>query len=344
MTALRAAEVEAFLAHPDPKRPIALVFGPDVGLVRERVEAIIRKAVSDPQDPFSLARIDGDVLADEPQRLVEEAHTVPLFGGRRAVWVKAGGRNLAAAVEGLIAAPPAPDCPVVIEAGDLRRTAPLRTLCERATTVAAIACYPDSERDLARLIEEEMRQAGLTVAPEARALLVSLLGGDRRASRNELRKLALYAHGTKAIDVDDILAVVADAAALAFDDIADAAFGGRTADVETLFVKARAGGTPSSVIVGTVLRQAMQLHRARLAVEQGGSIAQATASLSPPIHFRRKSSVEAALASWTAARLERAMAQLAEAALETRRRPMLADAIGERVLLSVAVAARRNHH
>src|SRR6516162_7709660 len=103
MTALRAAEVEAFLARPDPRRPIALVFGPDAGLVRERAEAIVRKAVVDLHDPFSLARIDGDVLADEPQRLVEEAHTVPLFGGRRAVWVKAGGRNLAAAVEALLA-------------------------------------------------------------------------------------------------------------------------------------------------------------------------------------------------------------------------------------------------
>jgi DNA polymerase III subunit delta len=341
MTALRTAEIDAYLARPDPRRPIALVFGPDAGLVRERVETLIRKAVNDLNDPFALARIEGDLLTDEPQRLVEEAHTIPLFGGRRAVWVKGGGRNLAAAVEALIAAPPASDCMVVIEAGDLKRSAPLRTICERAANVAAIACYADAERDLARLIEEEMRQAGLTVAPEARALLISLIGGDRRASRNELRKLALYAHGRKAIEVDDVLAVVADASALALDGITDAAFGGRPADLETLFVKARGGGTPTSVIVGSALRQAEQLHRARLAIEAGGSIAQASASLSPPIHFRRKALVEAALASWTAARLERVIAQLAEAALDTRRRPLLADAIGERALLSIAVAARR---
>ena len=40
-----------------------------------------------------------------------------------------------------------------------------------------------------------MRAAGLTIAPEARAALIPLLGGDRLASRSELRKLALYAHG-----------------------------------------------------------------------------------------------------------------------------------------------------
>jgi DNA polymerase III subunit delta len=341
MTALKAAEIDAFVARPDPARPITLIFGPDAGLVRERAEAIIRKAVDDPQDPFSLARIDGDTLAEEPCRLVEEAHTIPLFGGRRAVWVRAGSRNFVAAVEALIAAPPASDCRIVIEAGDLKRNAPLRTICERAAKVAAIPCYTDGERDLARLIDEEMRAAGLTIAADARALLISLIGGDRRASRNELRKLALFAHGNGRVEVDDILAVVADASALALDGIVDAAFGGRPADLETQFAKARASGTPASVIIGSALRQAAQLHRARLAIEAGSSATEASASLSPPIHFRRKATVEAALASWSAARLERVMAQLAEAALDTRRRPILSDAIGERALLSVAVAARR---
>src|SRR5215470_3037148 len=99
MVALKSGEIDSFVARPDPKRPIALVFGPDAGLVRERVDALIKAAVDDPADPFALARLEGDTLSDEPTRLVEEAHTVPLFGGRRAVWVKASGRNFTQAVE-----------------------------------------------------------------------------------------------------------------------------------------------------------------------------------------------------------------------------------------------------
>src|SRR5215475_5906970 len=248
MTVLKAGEIDAFLARPDPGRPITLIFGPDAGLVRERTDAIIRTAVDDPQDPFALARIDGDALAEEPSRLVEEAHTVPLFGGRRAVWVRAGGRNFVPAVEALIAAPPASDCRIVIEAGDLKRNAPLRTICERAAKVAAIPCYADGERDLARLIDDEMRAAGLSIAADARALLLSLIGGDRRASRNELRKLTLYARGQNRVEIDDVLAVVADASALALDAIVDAAFGGRTSEVETQLAKARIAGTRTDSI------------------------------------------------------------------------------------------------
>ena len=165
MVALKSSEIDRFVARPDPARPIVLVFGPDAGLVRERAEALIRGSVDDPKDPFQLARIDGDDLSSEPSRLVEEANTIPLFGGRRAVWVRAGGRNFAPAVEALIACS-SPDCRVVIEAGDLRKTAPLRAVCERAKNAVTMQCYADGERDIVRLIDDEMREAGLSISPE----------------------------------------------------------------------------------------------------------------------------------------------------------------------------------
>ncbi len=194
MVAVKPADIERFIARPDPGRPVVLVYGPDAGLVHERVERLVKASVDDPNDPFSLVRLNGDDLAGEPSRLVEEANTIPLFGGRRAVWVKAGGRNFAAAVEALVAAS-SPDCRVIIEAGDLRRTAPVRAVCEKAKNAAALPCYADTEKSLAILIDDEMRAAGLTISPEARAALLPLLGGDRLASRSELHKLALFARG-----------------------------------------------------------------------------------------------------------------------------------------------------
>ncbi len=339
MTALKTAEIDAFVARPDPARPIVLVFGPDAGLVHERAERIVRASVEDTADPFSLARLDGDDLSD-PARLVDEANTIPLFGGKRAIWVKAGSRNIAPAVEALLAAP-SPDCRVVIEAGDLKRGAPLRNLCERAKTAVAIPCYIDGERDLARLIDEEMRAAGLSIAADARAALVPLLGGDRLASRNEIRKLALYAHGQKQVTVEDVVAVVAEASALALDGIVDAMFAGRAGEAEAQFAKARAAGTQPGAIVSAALRQLSHLHKFRLAIEEGKSITQVIEGAQPPVHFRRKSLVEAALKAWSAKRLIQVMAQLADAALEVRRRPDLADAIAQRAVLSIASAARR---
>jgi DNA polymerase-3 subunit delta len=339
MTAIKPADVDGFVARPDSARPVVLVFGPDAGLVSERVNAIVKASVDDANDPFALARLDGEVIAAEPTRLLDEALTMPLFGGRRAVWVKAGGRNIAPAVEALLGAPLA-QCRVVIEAGDLRRNAPLRALCERAKNAAALPCYADNEKDRSRLIDDEMRAAGLTLAPEARALLIPLLGGDRAASRNEIRKLALYARGRGQVGVEDIAAVVSDASALVLEDIVDAAFAGRPAEVEAQLAKARTAGTSAGSLMFNAQRQLAQLHKWRIAIEDGAPFS--LDAVQPPLHFRRKVLVEAALKAWSVARLTVAMAELADAVLESRRRPGLADTVAERALLAIATQGRRS--
>jgi DNA polymerase-3 subunit delta len=341
MVAIKAAEVERFVARPDPGKPIVLIFGPDSGLVRERADALIRSAIEDPHDPFGLALLEGDMLADTPERLVEEAHTIPLFGGRRAILVKAGGRNFSAAVERLVAAPPGIDCRVVIEAGDLKRGSPLRSLCERAPVAAALPCYPDSSRDLDRLIDDELRHAGMSIAADARTLLASLIGGDRRASRSEIRKLGLYSLGKSSIEVADVMAVVADATVPAVDGIVDAAFAGRTNDLEINFGKARSSGISASAIASAAVRQAVALHRFRLAVDSGSSIDDSIRRTNPPIHFSREKVVKMALELWSAKRLERFLGQLGETTLEVRKNSKLAYSIVQRALLSIAVSARR---
>jgi DNA polymerase-3 subunit delta len=340
MTAIKAFDVDKFIARPDPAQPIVLVFGPDAGLVRERVDALVKASVDDPNDPFAFVRIEGEELSGNPSRLVEEAHTVPLFGGRRAVLVKAGSRNIAAAVETVIASP-SNECRIIIEAGDLKKTSPLRSLCEKAKVAAALACYEDGTRELERLIDDEMRASKLTLAGDARAALLSLLGGDRLGSRGELRKLALYCLGKERVELDDVFAVVTDASNQAVDGVIDAAFAGKTGDVEVEFIKARGSVGSAAAIISAAIRHVANLHKMKLAVEGGDDIEFAMKRGGPPVHFKRQPQVGLALRSWSPTRLLRAMEQLAEASLDMRRNAPLSETIAQRTLLSIAVSARR---
>jgi DNA polymerase-3 subunit delta len=340
VVALRGREIDAYLARPDPARPIVLLYGPDAGLVRERADALLASAVDDPNDPFSLVRLDGDELSAEPSRLVDEALTIPLFGGRRAIRVRAGSRNFASGVDAL-ADTPLKDCRIVIEAGELRPESPLRKACERARTAVAIACYPDTERDLAKLIDDELGGADLRIAADARAVLITLLGGDRQTSRNELRKLTLHAHGEGEVTLENVMAVTADASELKIDPIIDGAFAGDAAAVETEFAKAMVAGTYPGVIISAAQRQAAWLHKSALAVADGTPISAVLESGFPRLHFSRRAGVEAALRNFSAARLAAIIDQLATSALEIRKQAPLAAALAQRALMSIAVNAKR---
>jgi DNA polymerase-3 subunit delta len=340
MTALKGGEIDAFLARPDPARPVILVYGPDAGLVSERARLLARAFVDDPNDPFALVRLDGDEIASDPAKLADAVWEVPLFGGRRAVWVRAGSRGFHAAVQKLTEGERIP-VPVVIEAGDLKKNAPLRALAEKSRMAVALPCYADGPREVARLIEQMMAEAGLTLRSDARQLLQQSLGADRALSRREIEKLILHAAPDTTVTLEHVMAVVTDAAAIGLDDVVDAAFGGRVRDLDLLMTRARADGLAAQAIILAAERHAALLHLCRLAMDRGQSAQAAVQGLDRPLHFRRVDEVTRALGLWTSSHLQRALVALGEAVLESRRMAPLADAVVGRALMAVATQARR---
>ena len=192
-----------------------------------------------------------------------------------------------------------------------------------------------------RLIDDELRASNLRISSDARAVLMTLLGGDRQASRNELRKLTLYGHGRGEVTFDDVMAVAADASELKIDPIVDAAFAGNPAIVETEFGKAMVAGTYPGVVISAAQRHAAWLHKSALAIAEGTPVSAVVESGFPRLHFSRKASVETALRQLNAARLMLIIEQLATAALEMRKQATLAAVIAQRALMAIAVNARR---
>jgi DNA polymerase-3 subunit delta len=340
MAAIQPRSADAFCRKPDGHFAVILIYGPDTGLVSERARAIIAALVDDPGDPFQMVTLDGDEAAADPARLVDEALTVPLFGGRRAVWVKAGGRNLVPAIAPLLSAPPR-DCRILIEGGDWKKSSPLVALVERSRAGASLACYADEAASLGQVIAEEVAAAHLTISPEARDTLMGLLGGDRLASRSEVRKLALYALGADRIELADVAAVVSDASSLVTDDIIDAAFAGRERQLDAMVAKAWGEGVNPSAMAGAALRHALLLHRLRAEVEKGRPPAVVVEEAGRQIHFRRKADIAAQLGASDLKRLDHLVEDLADTVLAARRNALLGTAIVSRALIRIAGLMRR---
>ncbi len=337
MVAVKSHEAERFLACPSPHIFLYLVFGTDAGLVTERARKIIFRAVSDPKDPFQLVRIGGDELANDPARLADEANTIPLFGGRRAISIEAQGKAFVAAFEPVLGAPPR-DCTIVIEAGALKKDAPLRTLCERERNAAAIPCYPDSPKDIAQLIDAEVGAAGLSIAPDAKTFLVSQLGQDRLSTRSELAKLVLYAHGAGEITLDHVAAIVCDASNLIAGEAVNAAFDGGFAALDARLRHIFAGASDYHALLAAALRHALDLHRARRDADEGPGPREGSGFAGAG--FKQKEAFERHLRAWTRLGLSRAIDTLAEAGARARREPKLGPSLATRALWTIAETAR----
>jgi DNA polymerase-3 subunit delta len=340
VVAVRNAGVDAFLKRPEPAVICFLLYGPDAGLVGERARVLAAQVVP-ADDPFGLVKLDGDAVAADPGRLLDEGRSVPMFGGGRVVWVTLGDRQVISAVEALLAEP-AVTARVILAAGELRRGDRLRALCEKSPRAAALPCYADSEAGKSTLIDQVLAEFGLTIAPEARRAALALLGPDRLLARSELEKLGLYAMGGGPVGADAVEAAMADAGESETEALVDAVFSGNLAAVDVALAAAGPTTTAATAPLMAALNHALRLYRLSLEIAAGGGSAEAVLNRGwPTLHFSRQDRVKAALTRLGPDRLATLVARLAEAVAEGRRNGLLADALARRALTAAAGEAAR---
>jgi DNA polymerase-3 subunit delta len=340
MAQKKGYEVDAWLNKPGDQS-IVLIYGPDRGLVAERGRAFAVRTGLPLDDPFAVMRLDAAEIEKDPGRLVDEARTVPMFAARRLLWVRngSGQKGLADDVKLLLAEPPR-DALVLIEAGELKKGAPLRAAVEASKSGMALPCYADEARDIDTVIDGELARTGMTLTLEARQALRRNLGGDRLASRGEIEKLTLYAHGRVSIGLDDVEAMTGDVSGSSVDDAVDSMLDGRIDEFDAVFTRHSLSGSQAYVLLAAAIRHLQAMHLMRSAMDGRGAAA-VVASAKPMIFFSRRKAVERALERWRGDALMRALARLQAAVLATRRRPDLAVAIARQALLGVAVEGAR---
>src|SRR3954471_13057094 len=114
---VKSHEADRYVASPPKTLSLALVYGPDAGLVQERAEKILKSVVPDLTDPFNVADLNEATLLADPARLADEAAAISMMGGRRVVRVRGAGNNLTELFEGFLAEDTPGDTLVVVEAG-----------------------------------------------------------------------------------------------------------------------------------------------------------------------------------------------------------------------------------
>src|SRR5208337_2464648 len=270
MSTITSSAADGFIDRLPANVRFFLVHGSDEGLAHERVKAIVRKLVGVDPDPLRLVRLEGDALARRPDGLAEEAYAVSMFGGARAIWIDAQGRDLMPALEPLFARPPA-DCTIVVKAAQLKKGAPLRSAFEKAPNAASVECYSDESKALHQPIDAETASAGLAIAPDARAALVELLGEDRQTTRGEIAKLVVYARGRPRIEVADVEAIVTDAAPSALDELVDQALSGDLKGAAASATRYLSEGGDGDLLMIRLIQRLTLIHRLRLEMDQGRS-------------------------------------------------------------------------
>ena len=344
---IAAASVDRTIQAPDPHIAAFLVYGPDRGLARERVAALLSTLKVDTGDPFAFADIDEGEVKSDPARLPDELRALSFAGGPRAVRVRISGDAASAVLASVLAELDSgalePAAALIVEADDLQARSKTRKAFEGAKRGAAMPCYADGPRDLARLLDDSLAEHGLAIHPDARDLLIPRLAGDRALARAELEKLALYAGpGSGAVvSVEDVEACAAGAETGELDAIAFAAASGDTAAGDHALTVALDAGLAPIGVCRALQRHLTRLQSAKAKISAGATPDAALQSLRPPVFGPKRAAVKHQLTLWSERALSDALAQSLAAERRMKSTGAPDRAIIGRLVLAVSQSARR---
>lgn len=287
-----------------------LVYGPDSGLVKERANTMGKTVVADLNDPFNAVTLTADQLADDPARLSDEAGAISMMGGDRLIRIEDGADKLTILVKEYLENP-SESALVIIQADALGPKSSLRKLCESAKNAAAVPCYVEDERDVARVIRETLQQAGLAADPDAVQWLAANISGDRARVRSELEKLITYKGDDKTnVSLADAQAACGAGSAQGLDDLVYAVAGRNAAAAMRSYVLLMEEGVAFIAILRGLQNHFRKLHLVRSHMNEGADMDSAMKTLSPPIFFKQAPMFKAQVNSWNLLVLDQVLLRL----------------------------------
>jgi DNA polymerase-3 subunit delta len=191
------------------------------------------------------------------------------------------------------------------------------------------------------VIRDVLGRHGIAGDADALEYLTDHLGGDRRATRGELEKLALYLGRPGRLTLEDTIACIGDGSAVTLDDLALAAADGDQAQAQRILDKMLGEGTHPVQVVRALGRHFKRLHLLAGMTGAGKSADQAIASLKPKPFFRTAQRLRSQIMRWPAPRAASALDLLQQAEIDTKTTGLPAEAICGRAVMQLARAAGR---
>ena len=352
---LKAHEVDGWVKglKPDRAPALVLVYGPDRGGVHETAKALRQAYLGRDYDPLQYVALEEGALAGQAGLLADEAAAMPMFGTHKLVHVSGANAAVQAAVAFYLAKTGEGNAPqgaalVIIEADNLRPTAPLRKAAENHRAGMALPCYALEARDIGRLIRQFLEQENYRIEAQAMDLLTARLATDRGVIQRELERLVLYkgVRNAKAepgvVTGDDVEAALGDQTQGDFDRLIDNVALGRLDEADRALARLEAAGTNAASALAVARMHFQTLHLALGQMEGGTAQAKALGAFRPPLHFRRKPLVEQQMRLWSSGKCARALEILNVAEKACRGSAGgLARAQAGNALLRIARAAQR---
>ena len=300
-------DIEQFILNIPKNIKAVLLYGPDSGLVKTRVEVISK-----------LRNIAGkfkyEQIKTNPSLFLDSLRSIKLFGEdltqEKIALIECAGSSLAEPVLSIMKEANYQGL-VVFFAGELGPESSLRRFFEASPHAATIPCYIEDQAAIARLIQQIFKQKQITCEAGLVQLLLNYIAvGNHSLILSEIEKILLFIGEKKHIIADDLKDYLQLQGEVSFDKLCYQLSLRELGDIELLLSNLQNEGHNLVSIIRMLMRHFNRLYQVKLLIEQGKTEQQALDSLIPSVFFKQVNDFSKSIKLWSKLQLIEFLQQL----------------------------------
>ena len=286
-----------------------LLHGKNEGLKKEIIEKIFIKNFDGKVDKY-----EENYFISNKETIISELLSKSLFENKKIIIISRVTDKIIKIIDEIIKKS-LDDCIIILKSEILEKKSKLRQIFEKEETLASIAVYEDTSRDLIRIITKFLGINKIKLSQESINLLVNRASGDRENLKTELEKIYNYSITNKDIDISKIRALTNLAENYSVNELAENFLLKNKKNVSKILNENNYSDEDCVLILRTILLKSKRLFDILKRNKELNNIDKVISSTKPPIFWKEKENVRVQANSWSLNDLKKKIYEINEVEL-----------------------------
>ena len=307
------------------KYNLYLLYGENDGLKKDILESIKIIVIQKEKDTEIISLSESDAL-DNGEKFYNILFSGSLFSKNKIVIIKDTKGKIVNLIEE-IKDKNIENITIIIFSNILDKKSALRNFFEKNSYTLTIPCYPDTEKDLEIIANNNFKKKNIIISRESINLLVEKSNYDRNNLRNEIEKIVSFCINKKKIDIDEIKSIINFSGEFKSDTLINECLCGNVRQYKKILSELYLTTLNQIFLFRILSKKIQRLLIIKESEPSGKGIESIMGSLKPPIFWKEKTIVKKQLSIWNLKSLKSIVYEMNSIELLCKKNPQLSKTI-----------------
>ena len=307
------------------KYNLYLLYGENDGLKKDILESIKIIVIQKEKDTEIISLSESDAL-DNGEKFYNILFSGSLFSKKKIVIIKDTKGKIVNLIEE-IKDKNIENITIIIFSNMLDKKSALRNFFEKNSYTLTIPCYPDTEKDLEIIANNNFKKNNIIISRESINLLVEKSNYDRNNLRNEIEKIVSFCINKKKIDIDEIKSIINFSGEFKSDTLINECLCGNVRQYKKILSELYLTTINQIFLFRILSKKIQRLLIIKESEPSGKGIESIMGSLKPPIFWKEKTIVKKQLSIWNLKSLKSIVYEMNSIELLCKKNPQLSKTI-----------------